>query len=213
VRETGWLPGIAGEVAYTAGPLTWHGAAEGYRGTIGYAGRTQAGAPVSSTTSTTLAAVDAGVAYALAGDVTLRASVEADRWQRDIAGTAAATGLTETSRSTRFFGGASRTWHPAAGRLDAEVDLFLSQPERMRIAFAGRFDPVRFDGARARGLRVGLALRPAQAPWLELRTRVDYAKTPRSRDVPLAADGQYRGTVTQPEHTRQALTFALSARY
>jgi hypothetical protein len=213
VRERGWLPGLAFQAAYTAGALTWRAGAEAYRGDIDYGGRTQTGVPATSTTSTRLAAVNAGAAYALGGDVSLFALVEADRWQRDIAGTATAVGLQETYRSTRLLAGAARTWRPAAGPLTAEAGLFLSTPERMRVAFSGRFDPVRFDGGRVRGLRLGLALRPANVPWLELRTRYDRARTPRSGDVPLTADGQFRGTITQPEHTRQALTFAVSAMY
>ena len=213
VRERGWLPGIALQAAYTTGALTWRAGAEAYRGDIDYGGRTQTGVSATSTTSTRLGAVNAGAAYALGGDVSLLALVEADRWRRDIAGTATAVGLQETYRSTRLLAGAARTWRPAAGRLTAEADLFLSTPERMRVAFSGRFDPARIDGGRVRGLRLGLALRPASAPWLELRTRYDHARTPRSGDVPLTADGQFRGTITQPEHTRQALTFAVSAMY
>lgn len=213
VRERGWLPGIAFQAAYTTGMLTWRAGAEAYRGGIGYDGRTQTGVPATSTTSTRLAAANAGAAYALGGDVSLLALVETDRWRRDIAGTATALGLQETYRSTRLLAGAARTWRPAAGRLTAEADLFLSTPERMRVAFSGRFDPVRIDGGRVRGLRLGLALRPANAPWLELRTRYDHARAPRSGNVPFTADGEFRGTVTQPEHTRQTLTFAVSAMY
>jgi hypothetical protein len=213
VRESGWLPGVAFQAAYTAGALTWRGGADWYRGDIDYGGHTQAGVPATSTTATTLAAVNAGAAYALAGGVALLASVEADRWQRDISGTATAAGLQETYRSTRLFAGAARTWQPAAGRLTAEASLFLSTPEHQRVAFSGHFDPARIEGGRARGLRLGLALRPAQAPWLELRTRFDRASTPRSGNVPLTMGGQYRGTITQPEHTRQALTFEAAAMY
>jgi len=213
VRESGWLPGILVQAAYTAGPLTWRGGADWYRGDIDYAGRTQAGVPASSTTATTLASVNAGAAYALAGGVALVASVEADRWRRDIAGTASAAGLQETYRSTRLLVGAARTWRPAAGRLTADASLFLSTPEHMRVAFSGRFDPASVDLGRARGLRLGLALRPANVPWLELRTRYDHVRTPRSGDVALTADGQFRGTIAQPEHTRRALTFAVSAMY
>jgi hypothetical protein len=213
VRETGWLPGVAFQAAYTAGALTWRASADWYRGDIGYGGQTQAGVPAASTTATTLAAVSAGAAYALDGGAAVLASFEADRWRRDIAGTAAAAGLQETYRSTRLFAGTAKTWDPAAGRLTAEASVFVSTPEHLRVAFSGRFDPARFNGARARGLRLGLALRPARAPWLELRTRLDYAATPRSGDVPLTEGGQYRGTITQPEHTRTALTFAVSAMY
>ncbi|MBW8899239.1 MAG: hypothetical protein JF619_14250 [Massilia sp.] len=213
VRESGWLPGIALQAAYTRGALTWRAGAEAYRGDIDYGGRTQTGVPATSTTSTRLAAVNAGVAYALAGDVSLLALVETDRWRRDIAGTATAAGLQETYRSTRLFAGAARTWRPAAGRLTADAALFLSTPEHMRVAFSGRYDPAHLDLGRARGLRLGLGLRPANAPWLELSTRYDRARTPRSGDAPLTENGQFRGTITQPEHTRQALTFAVSAMY
>jgi len=213
VRERGWLPGIALQAAYTTGALTWRAGAEAYQGDIDYGGHTQTGVPATSTTSTRLAAVDVGAAYALGSDVSLLARVETDRWRRDIAGTATAVGLQETYRSTRLLAGAAGTWRPAAGRLTAEAELFLSTPEHMRVAFSGRFDPASFDLGRARGLRLGLALRPAGVPWLELRTRYDHARTPRSGDVPLTLDGQFRGTITQPEHTRQALTFAVSAMY
>lgn len=213
VRETGWLPGVALQAAYTTGPLTWRAGADWYLGDIGYGGRTQAGVPASSTTSTTLAAVAVGAAWALASDVALLAAVEADRWQRDIAGTASATGLQESYRSTRLYAGAARTGRFAAGTLAAEASLFTSAPERMRVGFSGRFDPAVFDGARAHGLRLGLALRPAQAPWLEVRARFDQATTPRSGDVPLTANGQYRGSIAQPEHTRQAMTVTVSAIY
>jgi hypothetical protein len=99
------------------------------------------------------------------------------------------------------------------GPLTLEASLFRSTPERMRVGFSGVFDPASFDGGRARGVRLGLALRPARAPWLELRTRLDHARVPRSGSVPLTADGQYRGMITQPEHTRQALTFEVAATY
>lgn len=211
VRESGWLPGVAVQAAYTAGPLTWRASAEGYRGDIDYAGRTQAGVPASSTTSTTLASVHAGAAYALAGGVALLASVEADRWRRDIAGTASAAGLQESYRSTRLYAGAAKTWRPAVGPLTLDASLFRSTPERMRVGFSGVFDAAGFDGGRARGVRLGLALRLAQVPWLQLRTRLDHARVPRSGSVPLTADGQYRGAITQPEHTRQALTFEVVA--
>jgi hypothetical protein len=213
VREQGWLPGVALQAAYTTGTLTVRGGAEGYGGGIDYDGRTQAGVRAASTTSTRLAAASVGAAYAFNGAVSLLALVESNRWRRDIAGTANAVGLQETYRSTRLLAGAAGTWRPAAGRLTAEAGLFLSTPERMRVAFSGHFDPVNFDGGRVRGLRLGLALRPAQAPWLELRTRYDHARTPHSGNAPLTANGQFLGTITQPEQRRRALTFTVAAIY
>jgi len=213
VRETGWLPGVALQAAYTAGPLTWRASADGYRGDIGYGGRTQTGRPVGSTTSTTLAALAAGAAWTIGGDVALLASVEVDRWRRDIAGTGSAIGLQERYRSTRLYAGAAGTRQVAAGTVAAEASLFTSAPERMRVGFSGQFDPAAFDGARAHGLRLGLALRPAGAAWLEVRARYDHATVPRSGDVPLTANGRYRGSITQPEHVRQTVSFTVSAFY
>lgn len=213
VRETGWLPGVALQAAYTAGPLTWTAGADLYRGDIDYDGRTQAGQPARSTTSTALATAAAGVAWTFAGATALLASVEFDRWRRDIAGTASASGLQERYRSTRLYAGVARSLRTGVGTLAGEASLFTSAPERMHVAFSGQFDPAAFDGARVHGLRLGLALRPAQASWLEVRARFDRAGTGRSGDVPLTANGRYRGSVAQPEHVRQAVTFTVAAMY
>lgn len=213
VRESGALPGLALQVSRTAGALTWFGGADWYQGSIAYAGRTQAGTAASSSTSTTLASLRTGAAYAFANGFALLAALESERWRRDIAGTASSTGLQERYRSTRLLVGTSRRWQVTPGRLEAEASLLRSGPERMAVGFSGRFDPVSFDGARARGARLGIALRPAPAPWLELRTRADWTTVPRSADAALTVAGEYRGAVVQPEHTRLAFTFAVAATY
>jgi hypothetical protein len=115
--------------------------------------------------------------------VALLASVEADRGQRNIAGTATATGLHETYRSTRLLAGAARKWQPAAGRLTAEASLFRSTPEHQRVAFSGRFGPAGIDGARA-GTMAGTAH--------ALRSCKDPAQRQRSVDGGLAIAGHER---------------------
>jgi hypothetical protein len=209
VREDGWLPGASLRGAYRHGSLSWTGGVDWYQGDLDYRGRTQAGTAAASTTSTRLASARLGVAYAF-GDVHALAALEIDRWQRDIAGTAAGAGLQETYRSTRLLLGAGASWQPAAGNVSLEAALVLAAPERMRIGFSGLFDPVSLDTRRGRGLRLETAFRPAWAPYLQLQARADWLKVPRSGAAALTANGAFRGTVTQPEHVRKALTLELA---
>jgi hypothetical protein len=209
VREDGWLPGASVHAGYQLGNVTWFGEADWYRGDIDYRGRTQGGAAAASTTSTRLASARLGASYAL-GNYTVLAAFEVDRWQRDILGTAAGAGLQETYRSTRLLLGTGATWRPAAGMVSAEAALVLAAPERMRIGFSGLFDPVSLDTRRGHGLRFGAGIRPAWAPSLQLRGRLDWLKVPRSGGAALTANGAFQGLVTQPEHVRKALTLELA---
>jgi hypothetical protein len=209
VREDGWLPGINLGAGYRQGGVTWFGGADWYQGGIDYRGRTQAGTPAMSSTSTRLAAARLGVSYAW-GSHAIRAAVEVDHWKRDIHGTAAGAGLQESYRSRRLLLGGGKAWHPAIGAVSLDAAAVLAEPERMRIGFSGLFDPVSLDTRRAHGLRLGLDLRPAWAPSLQLRSRVDWLKVPRSGAAALTVDGAFRGTVTQPEHVRRGLTLELA---
>jgi hypothetical protein len=209
VREDGWLPGASLGVGYRSGNLTWSGGVDWYQGDIDYRGRTQAGAGASSTTSTTLASARLGAACAF-DSWAVHTTVEIDRWRRDILGTAAGAGLQERYRSLRLLLGAGKTWRPAAGAVSADAAFVLAAPERMHIGFSGLFDPVSLDTRRGRGLRLAAAIRPARASSLELRGRADWLKVPRSAAAALNANGAFQGTVTQPEHVRQALTLELA---
>jgi len=213
VRESGWLPGVALGAAYGSGALTWSAGVDASRGGIGYAGRTQAGLAVTSTTSTTLSAWRLRASWALADAIRLAAAIETDRWRRDIGATAGSAGLQESTASHRLLAGAAHDWQSAAGRLTLDGGVLLSTPERLRVGFSGLYDRAAFAGERARGLRAGLALRPATAPWLALALRFERTRTPRSADIPLTSSGQFRGTIAQPEHVRQAVTLSLSAFY
>lgn len=209
VREHGWLPGASLSAAYRQGSLRWFGGADWYGGDIEYAGRTQAGVAAASTTSTRLAAVRLGASYAVGRDHAL-AALEIDRWQRDILGTAAAAGLQESYRSTRLLLGAGTGWRSAAGAISADAAFILAAPEHMRIGFSGLYDPVSLDTRRGRGLRLESAFQPAWASYLQVQARADWLKVPRSAAAPLAANGAFRGTVTQSEHTRKTMTLALA---
>lgn len=210
VRETGWLPGIAMTAAYRTGAVTVFGGADWYRDDIAYRGQTQAGVRANSTTSTTLATLRLGAAYAWGKDYSLLAALELDRWKRDIAGSGRSIGLQETYRSTRLVAGVDTTWQAGFGRIGADASVVLSAPERMRVGFSGVIDPVSFKTRRGHGLRVGASVRPAFAPRLELRGQVDWIKVARSGDAPLSSSNGFLGTVAQPEHVRQGLGLTAS---
>lgn len=211
VSETGWLPGVALNAAYKSDDMTWIAAADWYRGAIDYRGQTQSGTSADSTTLTGLASMRVGAAYALSGDYSMLAALELDRWNRDIRGAEGSAGLQETYKSWRLVAGMGKAWRPAVGTISAHAALVLSEPERLQVGFSGLLDPVSFDTRRSCGIRIGANIRPSFAPYLELSSRYDWVKIRRSDDAPLTSNGQYRGTVTQPEHERQALTLTISA--
>ena len=210
VRETGWLPGIALSAAYTSGNLNWFAAADWYRGDIGYRGQTQAGSAVTSTTATGLASLRFGAAYAIGRGYSAKAAVESDDWKRDIRGAGSGIGLQERYRSERLLVGLGKAWHPPGGVVAADIAVLFSTPERMRVGFSGMLDRATLNTKRSRGIRVGASYRPTWAPTLELRAGFDWIRIARSGEAPLTRNGQFAGTVAQPEHARQGLTLNVS---
>jgi hypothetical protein len=210
VRESGWLPGLALDAAWTTGNATWFAGVNWYRADIGYRGQTQLGAAADSSTATTLATLRLGGTHLLAHGVSITAALEADRWQRDIHGTSAGAGLQERYRSERFILGASKTWRPATGVVVTDAAFVLSTPERMRVGFSGLLDTATLTTRRAPGLRIGASLHPAFAPTLEFRGAYDWIRIERSGDAPVTRNGQFAGTVAQPEHVRQGVSLTVS---
>ncbi|HEX9171152.1 MAG TPA: hypothetical protein VF861_00660 [Telluria sp.] len=211
VHESGSLPGLVFNAAYKLDDITWIAAADWYRGAIDYRGQTQNGTAADSTTSTGLASMRVGAAYSVGLDYSILAALELDEWKRNIRTVGGSAGLQETYRSRRLLAGASKAWRPAVGTIATDAAIVLSEPERLTVGFSGMFDPVAFETKRSLGIRIGARIRPAFAPYLELSSRYDWVKIARSDDAPLTLNGQFRGTVAQPEHTRQALTLAVSA--
>jgi hypothetical protein len=211
VHETGWLPGVALNAAYKSDDITWIAAANWSRGAIDYRGQTQNGAAADSTTSTGLASIRIGAAYTLGRNYSILAALELDRWKRNIRAAGGSAGLQETYRSRRLVAGTGKAWHPAVGTISADAAVVLSEPERLRVGFSGMLDPASFETKRSRGIRIGASIVPSFAPYLEFSSRYDWVKIPRSGDAPLTFNGQFRGTVAQPEHVRQALTLTVSA--
>ena len=213
VRETGALPGIALHLAYTSGPLTWFGEADWYRGDIGYRGQTQAGTAAASTTATGLAALRLGASYAVRNGYSAKAAVEIDDWKRDIRSTGKSVGLQERYRSERLIVGMGKAWHLPGSVVAADLAVVFSTPERMRVGFSGLLDATSLKTKASRGIRLGAAYRPGFAPSLELRASFDWIRIARSEDAPVTRNGQFAGTVAQPEHARRAVTLNLSTRF
>jgi hypothetical protein len=210
VRESGWLPGLALQADYTGGKLTWFGALDLYRGDIDYRGQTQAGVAATSRTATGLAALRFGAAYAIQNGYSATAAAEADGWKRDIRGTGNKVGLQERYRSERFIVGLSKAWQLPGALAAADVAVLFATPERMRVGFSGIFDPVSLKTKRGHGIRLGAQYRPAFAPALELRASFDWIRIGRSEEAPVTRDGQFAGSVAQPEHVRQGLSVNVS---
>jgi hypothetical protein len=212
VRESGWLPGIALKAAYTAGELTWFTEGEIYRRDIDYDGQTQTGMKAESRTSTGLGLYRLGGTYALTGNYSVLAAIEWEKWRRDIIGIEGAAGLQEHYQSRRFIAGIGKTWHPAAvGAVSVDASVVFSGPERLRVGFSGLLDSTSLETRSAQGIRLGTSIRPWFAPSLELRSRYDWIKVARSGDVSVTRNGQFMGTIAQPEHEKQALTFTISS--
>jgi hypothetical protein len=211
VREAGWLPGVALNATYKVGDHTWFAEGEIYNRAIEYHGQTQAGTAVDSRTSTGLTLVRIGGMYALSGNYSVLAAIEWEKWTRDIIGVQGSAGLQEKYQSRRLIAGAQKTWHPAAaGAVSVDAAVVIAEPERLQVGFSGLLDPASLETKRSQGVRIGASIRPSFAPYLELRSRYDWIKIPRSSDVPITLKGQFMGTIAQPEHEKQAITFTVS---
>lgn len=212
VREAGWLPGAVLNAAYKAGRQAWFTEAEICKGTVDYYGQTQAGVAAQSRTSMGLTVLRLGGAYAFSGNYAALAAIEWERSTRDIVGIAGSAGLQEKYRTTRLIAGARKTWQPAAvGPVAVDAAVVLSEPERLQVGFSGLLDPASLETKRSQGIRIGSSIRPAFAPWLELRSRFDWARIPRSDDAPVTLNGKFRGTIAQPEHENRAVTLTAAA--
>lgn len=212
VRETGWVPGAVLNAGYKAGRQTWFAEAEVAHGNVEYRGQTQAGVAAQSRTSMGLTVLRLGGAYAFGANYAALAALEWERSTRDIIGIAGSAGLQEKYRTRRLVAGAQKTWHPAAaGAVAVDAAVVLSEPERLQVGFSGLLDPASLDTKRSHGIRVGASIRPTFAPWLELRSRFDWTRIARSDDAPVTLNGQFMGTIAQPEHERRAVTFTASA--
>jgi hypothetical protein len=211
VRESGWLPGISMRATYKTGDLSWNAEGLIYNGTIQYHGQTQAGSAADSTTDTKLTLLRIGGAYDIGDNYSILTVIEWEKWRRDIIGTQGSAGLQEKYDTRRLIGGATKKWHlDGAATISLDAALVISQPERLRVSFSGILDPASLETKWSQGLRIGAGIRPIGVPHLELRMGYDWVKVPRSDDVSVTRNGQLIGTIAQPEHRKQAVTFTAS---
>lgn len=210
VRESGWLPGLLMGGAYQSGRHTWLAEAEISKGDIDYNGQSQAGVAAHSRTAMQLSVLRLGGRYAFGANYSALVAMEWDRSRRDILGIAGAAGLQEKYSTRRLIAGARKTWHPAQGTVAVNAAVVLSQPERLQVGFSGLLDPASLDTKRSHGVRIDAGVRPASAPWLELRSRFDWNTVPRSDDVAVTREGQFVGTIAQPEHVQRAIALTLA---
>lgn len=214
VREQGWLPGLAGRIAFSTAPWTLFGEAGFYSRDIGYRGQTQTGIPITSTTATGITQFNAGMAYAATDATSLFAAVEWERWRRNINGVGNVKGLQERTTTHRLLLGVEtrHAWSPY-GTIGASAAVVLGRPEQLRVGFSGVLDEASFRIRSATGLRLGLSLRPQAWPALEWVVDVDRIRVGRSTDAPVSRNGTYAGTVAQPEHVKRAISVGMRYRF
>nr|WP_314627042.1 hypothetical protein [uncultured Noviherbaspirillum sp.] len=210
VRESGWLPGLAGRLAYRSGAWELFGAAALYRGDIGYDGQLQNGRTYRSQTGTRMAEAQLGVRYRVLDATDIVAALGYDAWQRHIRGDASAAGLQEHTQSSRLLIGIEQAWRLGSdGKLTAGASLVHAAPERLRIGFSGLLDDASMRTRSATGYLLALRYRPDQVSKLAYGAQFDYMKVPRSAAHQVTRDGRAAGAVTQPEHVRANVTLSV----
>lgn len=149
-----------------AGGGALRGQGELAAGRLDYEGRTQAGVPLATDSShRDLALALAWRPLAPAGWGEGWLALRLLQQRRQIASTAAASGLRETSLlvlpGLRWNAGfAAGNW-----RLEPSVELRVSLDHGLRIDYGGLFDDSDIEGATRREVVLGLAARPADSPW------------------------------------------------
>jgi hypothetical protein len=207
VRESGWLPGVAGRLAYRSGAWEVFGAAALFQSDIDYDGQLQNGQPYRSETATRMAEAQLGLCYRVLDATDIVAALGFDSWRRHIKGSGKAIGLQEDTRSGRLLIGVEQAWRLGSdGQLTASGSLVHATPERLRIGFSGLLDDVTVRTRPATGYQLALRYRPEPASKLALGAHFDYIRVPRSAAYQVTRDGRAAGEITQPEHVRRNLT-------
>lgn len=189
--------------------------AEVATGALDYDGRTQAGRPLQSTTDHR----DAGLRL-------MWRPVPAQAWgepwivfglhhnRRDIKGTAAATGLLESSSALL----AGVRWqsppHEAVPGwpMRLEVEALVSARHRLEVDFRGLYDATRLDGGRQRRAAVRLVAGAVNSPW-EGSLEWSHLNQSASPSTSLRRGGVTVGTVRQPRLTIDDIALRITRRF
>jgi hypothetical protein len=206
VREQGPLAGVRLRHTREAGERPgWRAGLQVAAGRVDYDGRTQGGAPASSTTRSQIAAAEVVLAWPLTGAVTAEGGLAVEHFRRRIAGVGPAIGLDERLLQPRVQLGLARSDGPWTLRAGA------SHGERAPLEV--RFDGGAFDRATLRSGRAsGLSVEAGRvlAPGWQLSAGVERLAVGRSLEAALRRDGAVVGRVQQPAWTRQRLWLAVA---
>ncbi len=214
LREAGTLPGWRIDASLAGDRWELSLRADHADGTIDYNGRTQSGAPLSTTTDTRISEAGLRLLRSLDANrrIALGAGIAYRRWDRRIQPLGSVAGLDERytswllSLESRF----SILRAPAAA-LDLEFSLRRTQRPEVSVDFGGLYDNQSIALGRQTGMRLAAPARLAlgKGSTLKLEGWIEYWGFDRSASQPLLRDGRPVGTVFQPESDGRSLGAAL----
>lgn len=219
VRESGWLPGVAGGFSLRRQRLTLSADFEYYAGDTDYDGRTSAGAPVNSSTDQRMLDAAFNAAWQLPIDIPPQVYVHAGggwrHWKRDIQSVGAVSGLDERYRWWRAEAGMQLRWPAGDGQWLVDARVTRTLDPQLDVNFGGTLDDVSLD----LGERWGWS---ALAGWLQpVAERVTagvsvfyrYWELGSSRVETLSSNGLPAGSVFQPRSESRNYGAILSLRH
>lgn len=215
VRETGWAHALS--VVYRS-PLAvgeWMAGIEAGQADLDYAGRTQRGRPVESSTTYRRYRASLGYEYPVNATSRITTLLETEWLDRDIHGVGNIAGLRENYRSHRLLLGGARDWIRDGHPVTLGIDLIRGLSGSQRVHSHGVVDPVSLPEGDSLGFRVKLALpMPMQtdAP-ITMTLFAETLRVERGKSRPWRRDGQVMGSITQPEYRRDGFGLALTTRW
>lgn len=211
VRERGWLGRVGLRWQPEGSAWSFHAALAG--GDIDYAGRTQAGQPLSTTTRQ--AEAEGGVGWRFAASPawgSATAGVGLLRHRRAIAGTATAGGITETSQfALGRVAWLGPRWPLASGEWQLRAAWGASLQHRLRVDYGGVFDASSLRAGRRHDLQLGVAFAPNREWQVDLAAM--HAVVRASDPAPLSRNGTPAGTVRQPRIAIDDVALTLTRRF
>lgn len=202
-RETGLLPGIAGQIGYQTGRWRYQLSANYFAADVDYRGRTNTGRTVDSQTDTAIWEVGAQLAHQLTADamgLSLQAGLGWRRWERNIQSVPTALGIDETYDWPHLHVGVSGQWPLASGGL--QWTLRVQQPidSRLEARFLNDLDRAKLEPEARLGARAALAWQHnlSGGRALVLQAWYDYWEFAASEPEVLTQGGIPVGTVQEP---------------
>ena len=212
VREQGALPGIEAGLNYQGEGWQAFGELERYQAGIAYRGQSSLGQPLSSTTSTALSQLRVGAIASVTARSALLAAIETEHWRRDIGSSGAVLGLQENTRSNRLLFGFQYLWNPSAG-FTTQALLVVAAPEHLQVAFSGALDATSLTTRSGVGVRLLADYQLLAAPHIQLHAGIDYLDVKASAPADVTRQGTLAGSITQPAHSKTALTASVRYRF